>query len=251
MCFLRLLKENEVANTQTDHLLETAIITHYVKYPSLPPGIYASHQLCHSSVIMVYPTQYRNSDYLVHLIWGRNRKRRRLRNPLPKPLMRSGLIEIDNVRIEKPEELLFMENQEMIQTFAPHTAQKAFADSICPARVRYGVRRTLMPLVIATRAKCCPNFLSLSRIKYFGACPYGVASRSCCATQESVGARVTFTWMTFRDFCSTMKKAKRGRKKRSITCKKSQAQISAAWLRRNVFQFCPPTRLGRVCFMYF
>jgi hypothetical protein len=109
--------------------------------------------------------------------------------------MESGLIEIDNIRIEKPGELLLMENQEMIQAFAPHTAQKTFADSICPARVRYGVRRTWIPLVVATLAKFCPNFLSLSRMRYFGACPYGVASRSCCATQGSVGARVTFTWI--------------------------------------------------------
>src|SRR6266699_6881613 len=40
-----------------------------------------------------------------------------------------------------------------------------------------------------------------------GACPYGVASRSCCATQESVGDRVTPTWITFRDFSSMMKNA--------------------------------------------
>jgi hypothetical protein len=47
------------------------------------------------------------------------------------------------------------------------------------------------------------------------------------ATQESVGVRVTFTWMTLRDCSSMMKKAKSGRKKRSVICKKSQAQISA------------------------
>jgi len=35
-----------------------------------------------------------------------------------------------------------------------------------------------MPLVLATRAKQGPNLLSLSRIRYSGACPYGVASRS-------------------------------------------------------------------------
>ena len=56
-----------------------------------------------------------------------------------------------------------------------------------------------MALVVATRAKHGPNLLSLSQIKYFGACPYGVASRRCCATQESVGDRVTPTWITFRD----------------------------------------------------
>ena len=96
-----------------------------------------------------------------------------------------------------------------------------------------------MPLVVATRAKLGPNLLSLSRIRYFGACPYGVASRSCCATQASVGDRVTPTWITFRDFSSMMKKAKSGRKNRSVTCKKSHAQICAAWLRRKVAHVWP------------
>jgi len=108
-----------------------------------------------------------------------------------------------------------------------------------------------MPLVAATFAKLWPNFLSLSRIRYFGACPYGVASRNCCATQGSVGVRVTFTWITFRDFSSIMKKAKSGRKKRSVTCKKSQAHTSAAWVRRNTFQLWPRARFGRACFIYF
>jgi hypothetical protein len=85
-----------------------------------------------------------------------------------------------------------------------------------------------MPLVVATRAKCWLNFLSLSRIRYLDACPFGVASRNCCATQGSGGAGVTFTWITFRDFSSIMKKANSGRKKRSVTYKKSQAHTSAA-----------------------
>src|SRR5215470_15308099 len=77
-----------------------------------------------------------------------------------------------------------------------------------------------MPLVAATRAKQDPNLLSLSRIRYFGACPYGVASRSCCATQESVGDRVTPTEMTLRVLSSMRKKAKSGRKNRSVTGKR-------------------------------
>src|SRR5260370_41184573 len=65
-----------------------------------------------------------------------------------------------------------------------------------------------MPLVAATRAKFCPNLRSLSRSRYFGVCPYGVASRSCCATQGSVGERVTCTWMTFRDFSEGVEESK-------------------------------------------
>jgi hypothetical protein len=75
-------------------------------------------------------------------------------------------------------ELFLMENEEVIQACSSHAAQKAFTNGIRAARVRYGVRSTLMPLVIATRAKFGPNFRSLSRIRYVGACPYGVASRS-------------------------------------------------------------------------
>jgi hypothetical protein len=56
-----------------------------------------------------------------------------------------------------------------------------------------------MPLVVATRAKFGPHLRSFSRINYRGLFPYGVASRNCCATQGSVGERVTFTWITFRD----------------------------------------------------
>jgi hypothetical protein len=54
-----------------------------------------------------------------------------IRNPLPQPLMGSGLIEVDNIPFKKPGELFLMENQEMIQAFSPHASQKAFADGIC------------------------------------------------------------------------------------------------------------------------
>jgi hypothetical protein len=46
MCFLRLWKENEAANTHTRHILETVIITYDDKYPLLPPGVYAFYHLC-------------------------------------------------------------------------------------------------------------------------------------------------------------------------------------------------------------
>jgi hypothetical protein len=100
------------------------------------------------------------------------------RNLLLVPLMRPRLIEVYCLHHEKPAELLLMENEEVVQTFSPDASQKAFADGICPARVLYGVRFTLMPLVSATCVKIGPNLRSLSRMRYFGTCPYGVASRS-------------------------------------------------------------------------
>ena len=77
----------------------------------------------------------------------------RIRDPLSKPLMGAGLIKVPDITHEKPGELLLLEDQKIIQTFPPHTPQKAFTPSIRAARVRYGVRSTLMPLVAATRAK--------------------------------------------------------------------------------------------------
>jgi hypothetical protein len=75
-------------------------------------------------------------------------------------------------------QLLLMQDQEMIQAFSPHTSRDARSQTALARGVRYGVRSTLIPLVAATRAKCCPNLRSLSRIRYVGVCPYGVASRS-------------------------------------------------------------------------
>ena len=53
--------------------------------------------------------------------------------------MGSGLIERDNILVEKPGELLLLEDQEMIQAFSPHASQKAFAESI---GLRRPVRRS-------------------------------------------------------------------------------------------------------------
>ena len=88
----------------------------------------------------------------------------RIRDPLLKPLMGSGLVEVESIRLQEAVELLRMEDQEVIQAFSPHVSQKAFTNGIREARVRYGVRSTLMPLVVATRAKFGPNFRSVSRI---------------------------------------------------------------------------------------
>src|SRR5215470_11159252 len=108
-----------------------------------------------------------------------------------------------------------------------------------------------MPLAAATRAKQEPNLLSRSRIRYFDPCPEGVASRSWCAVQASVGERVTPTWMTLRERISMTTKANRERKKRLVTCKKSHAQMSLAWFCRKVAQVCPRCLGARAGLIYF
>src|SRR5260221_7221821 len=108
-----------------------------------------------------------------------------------------------------------------------------------------------MLLVCATRAKLTPNLSSLSRMRYFGLTPKAVASRSCCAVHASVGDRVTPTWITLRECSSMMKKANSERKKRSMTGRKSHAQICWACVCKNVLHLCPPGLVVRTALMYF
>jgi hypothetical protein len=68
-------------------------------------------------------------DLAIIVIW-----RDRLTIPfwelLSDPLMRSGSIEVVYISIEYPLELLLMQDEQVIETLASHTPQKAFTDSI-------------------------------------------------------------------------------------------------------------------------
>jgi hypothetical protein len=86
---------------------------------------------------MVQPTRHRNGDHLVRLVGWRSRKCWRVRKPLPDPLMWPSLIEGDHIGLEKPVELLLVEDQKVLKTFSPHAQEKAFADGI---RSRSSVR---------------------------------------------------------------------------------------------------------------
>ncbi len=122
--------------------------------------------------------------------------------------MGSCLIEVGDIAIDHALELLLVEDEEVVQAFLPHTSGEAFTDSIGS----WGMNRRF-------------EDLDRARFRY-----PSKATEAVRATQESVGDRVTPTWITRRDFSSTMKKAKSGRKNRSVTCKKSHAQICEAWL---------------------
>src|SRR5215470_5075285 len=50
--------------------------------------------------------------------------------------MRSGLIEVLDIGTQDTMQLLLLQDEQVIETFAPHTAQKAFTDRIGPWRVR-------------------------------------------------------------------------------------------------------------------
>jgi len=71
-------------------------------------------------------TQHGNGDHLIRLMWWRSRKRWRVRNPLPDPLMWPSLIIVHDIGLEETVEMFLMQDQEMIQAFPPHASQKAF-----------------------------------------------------------------------------------------------------------------------------
>ena len=86
----------------------------------------AFHRLRRSAVVMVQPTQHRNGDHLVRIVWERSKRQQRVWNPLPKALMRSSLVKVHDIRFEKVMKLLLLEDQVVIQAFSPHASQKAF-----------------------------------------------------------------------------------------------------------------------------
>src|SRR5947209_4272065 len=82
------------------------------------------------AVVMVQPTHHRKSDHLVACILSGRNQSALFRDLLPNPLMGSCSVEVHDIRIQDPLELLFLKNQQMVKAFLPHTSQEAFTDSI-------------------------------------------------------------------------------------------------------------------------
>lgn len=49
---------------------------------------------------------------------------------LPDPLMRPGMVEVEDIRVEYPLKLLLMQDEQMVEAFTPHTPKKTFTDGI-------------------------------------------------------------------------------------------------------------------------
>src|SRR5260370_27958054 len=141
----------------------------------------------------------------------------RFRNLLMEPLMRSSMVEVCHILIEHALELPLVKDQDMIKAFLSHTPQEAFADRIGSWRM---IRRfeNLNRIRCRHASKARPKFAIVITNQILRRLPYGLASRSCCATQESVGDRVTPTWITFRDVSSMINNVKSSRKNKSVTC---------------------------------
>ena len=144
------------------------------------------------------------------------------------PLMRSCLVEVGDVAIEYALELPFMQDQQMVQTLLAHTPHEPLSD-----RIRSGSMIGRFEHLDVT----CPRHTSKERPKFAiiitnqvlwrlpirGRFPERYAPPR--HQSESVSRRHGSLSVTRN---SMRKKAKSGRKNRSVTCKKSHAQISAA-----------------------
>ena len=81
-------------------------------------------------VVMMEPSQDRNSDHLVPCIMRGMRRSTRFRKLLLNTLMRSCLVEVCHILIEHALKLLLVKDQEVVKAFLSHTPQEAFADRI-------------------------------------------------------------------------------------------------------------------------
>ena len=82
------------------------------------------------AVIVVQSTLDREGEDLAIIVIWRDRLTIPFWELLSDPLMRSGSIEVVYISIEYPLELLLMQDEQVIETLASHTPQKAFTDSI-------------------------------------------------------------------------------------------------------------------------
>ena len=97
-------------------------------------------------------------------------------------------VEVVDILPHQPSQVTLTENDDVIQALTSDTAHEALTSRISFRRTH----RCLEDLNIAHKnEKCVPNFWSLSRIKNRGPASNGVALRHCCATQTSLGDRVT------------------------------------------------------------
>ncbi len=85
-----------------------------------------------SAVIVVQSTQDWHGDDLAIIVMGMVRLTIPFWNLLPDALMRPGSVEVVYIGIENPLELLLLQDEQVIETLATHTAQKAFTDRIGP-----------------------------------------------------------------------------------------------------------------------
>jgi hypothetical protein len=81
---------------------------------------------------VVQATQDWQGEDLASLVIERNRLPRPFWDLLPDALMRLSLVEVLDIGMQDPLQLFLLQDEQVIQTLATHTAYKAFTDGIGP-----------------------------------------------------------------------------------------------------------------------
>ena len=142
---------------------------------------------------------------------------------LSNTLMRPGLIEVLDIGTQDTMQLLLLQDEQVIETLAPYTAQKAFTDGIGPWRV-IGRFQDLDAADCGHTRESHPKLAIVISDEILRPHTKGRGEAVGQSTRrwESVSHR---RGSRGRECSSTMKKAKSERKKRSVTGRKSHAQI--------------------------
>jgi len=104
--------------------------SHSVQASGSPPLQLFVKNLSASPIVMMEPTQdWEGEDLATCRIWWHGSSFL-LRNLLSDPLMRSCLVEVDDIRTQDAVELLLMQDEQMIKALSPDTAEEPLADRI-------------------------------------------------------------------------------------------------------------------------
>jgi hypothetical protein len=141
------------------------------------------------------------------------------------------LIEVGHISIEDALELPLVKNQQVVQTFLPHTPQEPLADRIGSGSVIRG-HENLDAACRRHTSEEGPKFGIIIPNQVLGCVPIrGRFSERYAPPRDRKAIASRPHGSALRDLSSMTKKAKSGRKNRSVTCMKSQAQTCAVWFR--------------------
>ena len=103
---------------------------HSAQASGSPPLQFFGKILCASSIVMMEPTQdWEGEDLATCGMWW-HCTGFPLRNLLSDPLMRSCLVEVDDIRTQDAVELLLLQYEQMIEALTSHTAEEALTDGV-------------------------------------------------------------------------------------------------------------------------
>ncbi len=138
--------------------------------------------------------------------------------------MWSCLVEVRHIGIEDPVELLLLQDEQMIEALTPHTAQEPLTNGIGAWGVIGGCEH-LDATRFGNPREGHPKLAIIIKDEVLRSDTKSGSFPKLLCRHASVGDRVTPTWITLRECSSMMKKANSERKNRSVTGRKSQAQI--------------------------